>query len=391
LIPHFIVEKANPPSESKALEVSVRPVADGFILPREALLRPLNTELRLQEYRKEENRHLLFLRGIALKKIHKGDVIIPGDWGGIESRRAYFFSAKKSYEAGNTHIISGPLGTESPIEGNYQCKDHLVELRWYRKIFMIPGETYEIEGLGKMTLIHPGPLDKGQLSFTQKAVSDWNEQQDLYRQSAALRLALFKWIFLPFEKQSLSLKGSLLRGNILVTESYWEKQKNAYLKATSAMGGRSEKELKETFSSLHGPLWEECSSEGLVRRNSGYILRADREPGKNLSPFSASLLMKLEKEPASFSVSKLKPQERDQFEKMARMGLLRFAEDFLCPESYYTEQKMRVLDLLKKNNGLDLSQIKESLDLSRRPLIRILQWMEEEGEILNKDNYRYLS
>lgn len=391
MIPHFVVKKAFPPSESKSLEVSVRPVAEGFSLPREALLRPLNIELRLQEYRSEEKRNLLFLRGIALKKIHSGDLIIPSDWDGVESRRAYFYSPEKNYQSGNTLLQFGPFGPESPIEGNYQCKDHLVEVRWYRKIYLIPGESYELQGLGKMTLVHPGHLDKGQLSFTQKALSDWKKNQDLYRQTAALRLALFKWISLPFEKQDISLKGSILRGHYLVSTSYWEKQKTAFLKATAAMGGGSEKELKELFTRLYQPLLEECGGEEMVFRKGGFVLRADRDPRKNLSPFSSALLAKLEENPTGFSVTKLKPQERDQFEKMDRMGLVRFSEDVLCPEFWYQEQKERILSLLKEQDGQDLSQIKEALDISRRPLIRLLQWMEEEGEILNKDNCRYLS
>lgn len=374
-------------SQDKGIYPDLRAVGGGFPQGRSARILPADKPVRLRE---RDGR--VDLRGIGRGDIGRNSILFPEDWGGAWSREALLYSPKSGYYEGNRNLQDPLLQEIQPrsSEGRTKQKDHLVMMRFHRPLYLIPGMEY-LSGEERYILLFHEEIATAKNDFVQKALSDWSGDQDLYRQTLALRLALLKWTSLPIEHQEISLPSALARGSLLVLPEFWEKEKKALIKECSAMGGKKEKEISPRFSSLLKPLIEESLEEGALIRRRGYLQRGDREPLKGLSPFASHCLAKLENTPGGLSTVKVPPPEKNQYELMERMGLLRMTDQWICSEKEYQTNRETLHSLLKTMDEAEIGPLKEASTLSRRELLHTLQWMEEEGEILNQDNRRRLA
>ncbi|MDA3852523.1 MAG: hypothetical protein PF447_14815, partial [Spirochaetaceae bacterium] len=236
--------------------------------------------------------------------------------------------------------------------------------------------------------VNSDELSNGQRSFFQKAMADWPGSKDLYKQSVALRLAIFKELSLPEEKRDIQFSSAKLQDSMLVDKDYWEKSLNGLLKTLKPMGGVDSAVLKQKFGGLLAPLIDAASQRGLIKQWKNYYMINHEEPQKHISPFAASLLEELLHNPQGLSPSKCKDAEQNQYQMMFRMGLIRMSKDMICHEVQYQEACSSLKELLKGQGEHEIDWIKEHCEYSRRQLINYLFWMEEDGEVVNRDNCR---
>jgi len=388
LIPFFIITQLKRDPNEKGILMDLENRGSSIKLPRDLLHFPSLKEIRLQ-YLEEKDQYKL--RGLAFKGLQKGDILFPADWGCHFTRRACFYNPERSFKKGNATLIDEPFNKFEEIEGRYRNSDHLCEMDFSKKILLVPGESYKFKGYKEpLILLHPGSLEKGHSAFVQKALADWKVNKDLYKQVSALRLALFKVTSHPLEMENLQIPHCFKREGLLINEKWWQKELQRFLKKLTPMGGVEMHKLQHEFPQILDALVHETLKAGLIICKGDYLLRADRDPRKNLSPFGAALLTKLEDQEEGLSPTKVKPAELEQFRLMERMGLLYLSEDWICSAGFFRSQADLILEFLKQFPGSDMPELKEQISLSRRKLLNILQWMEDAGEIINKDNHRYI-
>lgn len=391
MLPYYSIIDTD--QEGKQLVLKTRAFHGGFDPERGAIHSPSGKAFRLQEIRRDGDFHYLIIRGLARRDIRSMDRVIPADWGAARSKRVWLYSPKGQYLQEELGRVDDPLAASSRmIRGEIQQKDHLVELRCNKPQLWVPGLEYGIQGYHKpLLLLFHEDLNKSQLGFVQKSLWDWKREQREFRQVTALRLALLKQTALPKEMEEINLPECRRGRGYIIKEDHWQKRSQSLLKALSRMGGQREKDLQEEYGILLQPLLQDWMDQGTIELRKGYYQRSDRDPRSSLSPFSASLLARLESSDLGLNPAKCKPQELEQYILMDRMGLLRCGDQWICSEECYKMNSQVVKDKLKNQAPMELADIKEAVELSRRELLTLLQWMEEEGEIQNRDQLRSLT
>ena len=85
------------------------------------------------------------------------------------------------------------------------------------------------------------------------------------------------------------------------------------------------------------------------------------------------------------------PARKQNFEALARMGLLRIGDGLILEEGVYRRLAEAVRSAAGERGDIPLSTAKEATGVSRRILLTLLGWMETDGLLERRGDVRYLA
>ncbi|MBI9099758.1 MAG: SelB C-terminal domain-containing protein, partial [Spirochaetaceae bacterium] len=113
----------------------------------------------------------------------------------------------------------------------------------------------------------------------------------------------------------------------------------------------------------------------------GFFLNFTNDMRSSLSPMAGKLLSDLEEENSEINLSNISnPLFADTYKALGRMKLLKILQgELIISYAHFTDLKKKVLKGLSIGDEFPFSTVKESLQLSRRILIPLLEELDSEG------------
>jgi hypothetical protein len=389
-VPAYRIKHLN--KEKKGFTLSGEPINGGLLPGRSVLHWPSMKQVRLREAEKSpRGGYTLQVKGLKQSLVMKGDYLIPSDWDVRKGKKAYFYCPSgREEEKKNPHreitLMSNPLAREvMTCEGNF--RGYLFKARFPHDPLLILGASYEFKEIDSpMVLIGVGDLPRGQSAFVDKALSSWKERDDLFREFLALELGLNGFARLPLEMEHISLPRCERGMGILIRTNKYAPLARSLQKKASAMGGFHEDKIADPLEKQVKDLMLE---RGEILREKGWLLPVRRGTENHLSPMARQLFDKMVEGKGRLSPSSIKGAGiLDSYKAMARMGLIKFNEDLIMSNDSYEIEAEKILKGLKTCKEADLAQLREFSSLSRREILVLLQWMEEDNKVINRDGIR---
>lgn len=361
-----------------------------------AIILPSGKKFSIRKCEKtNDNEYILSLKGLHRKDIKRGNVIVPSSFA-VESGKDAFVlipSSKGRLEKGNFFIEGGVFkdynSRNNRPSASISFHGRVGVVRFLYPFPLVTGGRYYISGennrdlITPVTMIYPGELtqrDAFQLSDRVLKFGGRPSLKALY--SIMLRIRHF--VILPFYMENEVFEGSIRSGSFAIMSREYDRIKGAILKRTSAAGGAQIDKLTEQIKSdknLVHQIVDELTSEEILVKRDGYLVNTTGDMRKNLSPIAGKLLLDLESDKSEINLSNISnPLFSETYRALGRMGLVRIlSDDVLIGNSHFNELKKSVLKDLKTGDELTFTEVKESMQLSRRVLIPLLEKLDAEG------------
>lgn len=376
--------------ENKGFSLTVRAINGGMRAGRSVIHWPSGKQVKLRDVENlPSGAYRVSLKGLKQSLISPGDRLVPADWDGRMGRKAYFYCPVGREESQHRKAISlreGALGSKG-IGGDVFFRGYLATVTFSRPLPLIKGAAYRFEGYDDdWILLGRGDVQKSHLAFIEKALSSWKDRENLFREFLALELGLYSFALLPREHDRVELPRCVRGEGVLVRKPAFDRVSKGIMKRASAMGGVKEEAFKDP---LEIRVVQILREKGDLERIKGWLLPSERRGERHLSPMARAQWEGLKGGTGRLSPSEVKDKGGlENWQAMARMGLVRYSPDLIMDEAAYGKESERILTHLRRSGKGDLARIREISSLSRRELIALLGWMEEDGLIVNKEDFR---
>ncbi|MDC7219543.1 MAG: hypothetical protein PQJ59_06350 [Spirochaetales bacterium] len=379
-------------SGSRGFTLSAEALHGGFLPGREALHWPSLKQIRLKESQLLSGAtYELQIKGLRSSDIREGDLILPADWDSGRCRKALFYCprgpeyAKDSAKKVST-LVADPL-SKRKIKVNFTYTGCLARAEFSDPVLGIKGAPYEFYHLDEpLILVARGEVSRSDAAFTGKALSSWEDQSNLYREYMALELGLRGYAFQPLEYDDITLPRTEKGARILIRSNRYKTLSAKLKKRASAMGGMSEDILKDH---LEKHVLALMLSRGELIRSGRWILVPGKDSESSLSPMARRQLTLLREGEGSLNPALSKDRgARENWEAMGRMGLVMYHEGIVMTRERYEKEAEAIVKGLKEAGPSELAEIRPFSKLSRRELLIVLDWMEKDRLIINREDIR---
>lgn len=377
--------------EKVGFSLKAQDINGGFLPGRKVIHYPSLKQIRLKDIKKmDSGEYILQVKGLKQNGVGPGDCIMPADWDINRGKGATFYCPsgrimEKKKHSVTLNLTQGALGIETG-RGVFSFSGYVSKGEFYDPIPLVKGGTYHFEGMEEpMILIGIGDLPKSQVSFVDKALTSWKDSKNLFREYLALELGLEGYASVPLEYADVTLPRCEKGDALLIRTAKYTKVSGALLKRSSAMGGLEETSLRGLEERVKDLMLE----RNLIVRSKGWLLPAEGDRERNLSPMARRELTVLREGSGRLSPNSIKNRvAQDNWKALGRMGLVRYHNDLIMTEDAYQAESDIILKSLKEKGAMELAELREFSSLSRREILVLLEWMEREGKITNKDDVR---
>lgn len=361
-----------------------------------AVILPSGKNLSIRKCEKvSENDYILSLKGIHRKDIKRGNVIVPSSYS-LESGKDAFIlipSSKGRLEKGN-YFIEGGVFKEYNRRNNRPSASitfhgRVGVVRFFYPFPLVTGARYYISSennrdlITPVTMIYPGELSQSEAFQLSDRVLKFGGRPSL-KALFSIMLRIRQFVRLPFYMEDEEFEGSIRSGSFAIMSREYDRIKGAVLKRTSTAGGVTIDKLTGQIKSdkkLIFQIVDELSSDEILVKRDGYLINTTGDLRKNLSPIAGKLLTDLENEKNEINLLNISnPLFSETYKALGRMGLLRILSDeIIIGDGHFNELKKSILEDLDEGDELTFTGVKETMQLSRRVLIPLLEELDAEG------------
>lgn len=361
-----------------------------------AVILPSGKNLSIRKCEKvSENDYILSLKGIHRKDIKRGNVIVPSSYS-LESGKDAFIlipSSKGRLEKGN-YFIEGGVFKEYNRRNNRPSASitfhgRVGVVRFFYPFPLVTGARYYISSennrdlITPVTMIYPGELSQSEAFQLSDRVLKFGGRPSL-KALFSIMLRIRQFVRLPFYMEDEEFEGSIRSGSFAIMSREYDRIKGAVLKRTSTAGGVTIDKLTGQIKSdkkLIFQIVDELSSDEILVKRDGYLINTTGDLRKNLSPIAGKLLTDLENEKNEINLLNISnPLFSETYKALGRMGLVRILSDeIIIGDGHFNELKKSILEDLDEGDELTFTGVKETMQLSRRVLIPLLEELDAEG------------
>ena len=361
-----------------------------------AIMLPSGKKLSVRKCEKvNEKEYVLSLKGVHRKDIKRGNIIVPASYA-VESDKDAFIlvpSGKDRLEKGNYFIEGGLFKDYNKRNrrpsASISFYGRVGVIRFFYPFPLVTGARYYISSENNrdliipVTMIYPDSLAQKESTDLSARVLKFGGRPSL-KALYSIMLRIKHYVHLPEYLQEEEFDGSVKCGSYVIMSREYDRIRNALLKRTSAVGGVVEAKLVKQIngdSSVIHQVIEELISQDMIAKRDSYLLNISKDMRNSLSPIAKKLLQDLESENSEINLSNISnPLFAETYRALGRMKLLRILlGEIIISDLQYEKLKSDILQDLKIGDNLQFSSVKDSLGLSRRVLIPLLEELDKEG------------
>ncbi len=372
-----------------------------------SIMLPSGKRFSLRNCEKTSNGdYIVTIKGLHRRDIKRGHLIVPTSYA-VESGQDAFIlipSGKETLEKGN-YYIQGGIHKEynsrnSRPSASITFHGRIGVVRFFWPFPLATGAKYLISNERNRdlqtpaTLVFPGSLGQRESTDLSARILKFGGRPSL-KALYSIILRIKHFVELPDYMTEEEFEGSIKCGSYSIMSREYDRIRGAVLKRTSAVGGIPENKIIEQIkgdNNLLKVIIRALIEEKLVKNVDTYLLNVSNDMKNSLSPIAKKLLIDLEDENEGITLSNISnPLFSETYKALGRMDLIHILSgEIIISNEKFIQLKEDILKNLSKGEKFMFNEIKESLNLSRRILIPLLEEMDAEGYFERDGEVRFV-